>query len=69
MDVKELTHEEISKVISSLPPSACRMQMCDLIINILMAYRMHDDFPVMAVVINEAIENLSEDDINGSPIH
>ena len=69
MDTRELTEDEIAKIISSLPPSACRSQICDIIINMLIAYNMHDDFIPMAALINEIIENLSESDIKGSPIH
>ena len=64
-----LSEEAIGKVISSLPPAACRMQVCDLIINMLMAYNMHDDFPVMALVIAEAIESLGEEHLTSQPIH
>lgn len=64
-----LLPDEIQKIILSLPQTACRIQVCDLFVNILIAYNMWDDFPVMALLVNDALERLSEEDKIGHPLH
>lgn len=72
MDDDAWTEEVLSKVINSIPSRLSQAQMCDLIINMLVAYGMEEDFQYMSLLILGAIENInSEDHVRDGtiPIH
>ena len=64
---KELNADEILELILRLPTSANREQVCDLIVNVIMAYGMADDFPIMALIVTQILEQI--DDHEGMTIH
>ena len=63
----ELNADKILDVILSLPPSANRNQVCDLIVNVVMAYQMRDDFPL--IMLNVANVLMHIDDVESISIH
>lgn len=67
METDELDAEKILEVILSLPPSANRNQVCDLIVNVVMAYQMKDDFPL--IMLNIANVLMQIDDVENISIH
>jgi hypothetical protein len=64
---KELNADEILELILRLPTSANREQVCDLIVNVIMAYGMKEDFPIMALIVTQILEQI--DDHEGMTIH
>ena len=64
---KELNADEILELILRLPTSANREQVCDLIVNVIMAYGMAEDFPIMSLIVNQILEQI--DDHEGITIH
>lgn len=64
---KELNADEILELVLRLPTSANREQVCDLIVNVIMAYGMADDFPIMALIVTQILEQI--DDYEGLTIH
>ena len=64
---KELNADEILELVMRLPTSANREQVCDLIVNVIMAYGMADDFPIMALIVTQILEQI--DDYEGLTIH
>ena len=62
MDDDAWTEEVLSKVINSIPSRLSQAQMCDLIINMLVAYGMEEDFQYMSLLILGAIENINSED-------
>ena len=62
MDNDAWTEEVLSKVINSIPSSLSQAQMCDLIINMLVAYGMEEEFQYMSLLILGAIENINSED-------
>mgnify|MGYP005992587739 CR=1 FL=1 len=62
MDNDAWTEEVLSKVINSIPSRLSQAQMCDLIINMLVAYGMEEDFQYMSLLILGAIENINSED-------
>jgi hypothetical protein len=64
---KELNADEILDLVLRLPTSANREQVCDLIVNVIMAYGMADDFPIMALFVTQILEQI--DDHEGMTIH
>ena len=64
---KELNADEILELVMRLPTSANREQVCDLIVNGIMAYGMADDFPIMALIVTQILEQI--DDHEGMTIH
>jgi|DEB0MinimDraft_3_1074331.scaffolds.fasta_scaffold01252_3 hypothetical protein len=67
METEELNADKILDVILSLPPSANRNQVCDLIVNVVMAYQMRDDFPL--IMLNVANVLMQIDDVENISIH
>jgi len=67
METEELNSDKILDVILSLPPSANRNQVCDLIVNVVMAYQMRDDFPL--IMLNVANVLMHIDDVESISIH
>lgn len=64
---KDLNADEILELVLRLPTSANREQVCDLIVNVIMAYGMRDDFPIMALIVTQILEQI--DDHEGMTIH
>lgn len=64
---KELNADEILELVLRLPTSANREQVCDLIVNVIMAYGMSDDFPIMALIVTQILEQI--EDYEGMTIH
>ena len=60
---KELTPEEILELVLKLPQSAKPTQVCDLIVNIVIAYNMSDDFPLIAAMVNQVLDQVNSDDV------
>ena len=60
---KELTPEEILELVLKLPQSANPTQVCDLIVNIVIAYNMSDDFPLIAAMVNQVLDQVNSDDV------
>ena len=72
MDDDTLTEETVLKVISSMPSKFSQAQMCDLIVNMLMAYGMQEDFPYMSFLIIGALDKINPEEYvrDGTiPIH
>jgi len=67
METEELDADKILDIILRLPPSANRMQVCDLIVNVVMAYQMKDDFP--RIMLNIANALMQIDDVEDISIH
>jgi hypothetical protein len=67
METEELNADRILEIILSLPPSANRNQVCDLIVNVVMAYQMRDDFPI--IMLNIANVLMQIDDVENISIH
>jgi len=67
METEELNADKILDVILSLPPSANRNQVCDLIVNVVMAYQIRDDFPL--IMLNVANVLMQIDDVENISIH
>ena len=57
---KDLNADEILELVLRLPTSANREQVCDLIVNVIMAYGMRDDFPIMALIITQILEQIDD---------
>ena len=64
---KDLNADEILELVMRLPTSANREQVCDLIVNVIMAYGMREDFPIMALIVTQILEQI--DDYEGLTIH
>lgn len=64
---KDLNADEILELVMRLPTSANREQVCDLIVNVIMAYGMREDFPIMALIVTQILEQI--DDHEGMTIH
>jgi hypothetical protein len=62
MDDATLTEEMVSKVINSMPSKFSQAQMCDLIVNMLMAYGMEEDFPYMSFLIIGTLDNIKPEE-------
>jgi hypothetical protein len=62
MDDDKLTEEVVSKVVNSMPPRFSQAQMCDLIVNMVMAYGMEEDFPYMSFLIIGALEKIKPEE-------
>jgi len=62
MDDGTLTEEMVSKVINSMPSKFSQAQMCDLIVNMLMAYGMKEDFPYMSFLIIGALDKIKPEE-------
>lgn len=60
---KELTPEEILELVLKLPQSANPTQVCDLIVNIVIAYNMSDDFALIAAMVNQVLDQVNSDDV------
>ena len=60
---KELTPEEILELVLKLPQSANPTQVCDLIVNIVIAYNMSDDFALIAAMVNQILDQVNSDDV------
>ncbi|MEK9767951.1 MAG: hypothetical protein VW683_03420 [Betaproteobacteria bacterium] len=67
METEELSADKILDIILRLPPSANRNQVCDLIVNVVMAYQMRDDFPI--IMLNVANVLMQIDDVENISIH
>jgi hypothetical protein len=67
MKTEELDADRILDIILRLPPSANRNQVCDLIVNVVMAYQMRDDFPLIMLIIANALMQI--DDVEDISIH
>jgi len=67
METEELNADKILDIILSLPPSANRNQVCDLIVNVVMAYQMRDDFPL--IMLNTANVLMQIGDVENISIH
>jgi len=67
METEELDADKILDIILHLPPSANRNQVCDLIVNVVMAYQMKDDFP--RIMLNIANALMQIDDVEDISIH
>lgn len=64
---KELNADEILELVLRLMTATNREQVCDLIVNVIMAYGMADDFPIMALSVTQILEQI--DDHEGMTIH
>ena len=62
MDNDAWTEEVLSKVINSMPSRFSQAQMCDLIVNMVMAYGMEEDFPYMSFLIIGALDRIKPEE-------
>lgn len=62
MDDNTLTAEMVSKVINSMPSRFSQAEMCDLIVNMVLAYGMEKDFPYMSFIIIGALEKIKPEE-------
>jgi hypothetical protein len=60
---KELTPEEILELVLKLPQSANPTQVCDLIVNIVIAYNMNDDFALIAAMVHQMLNEINVNDV------
>ena len=67
METEELDTDKIVDIIFRLPPSANRNQVCDLIVNVVIAYQMRDDFPLIMLNVANALKQI--DDFEKVSIH
>lgn len=62
MDDNTLTAEMVSKVINSMPSRFSQAEMCDLIVNMVLAYGMEEDFPYMSFIILGALDKIKPEE-------
>ena len=62
MDNDAWNEEVLSKVINSMPSKLNQAQMCDLIVNMLMAYGIEEDFPYMSFLIIGTLDKIEPEE-------
>lgn len=66
---KELNQEALVDLVSQLPPKATGEQIINLIVNVMEAYDMGENWFSIAVSIGHILEQLSDENIENVTIH